>query len=241
MTDPLADLARLEGVPSAVVAARDAVDAVLRDRGLRQIPAATTAEALLAGASASAELEGDRERWLPGAVRLSTELIDLAQLIRTSPGQVLARAHTLLAHGQAPEESLGRLRPGGEVSERVRGLNQTLTGRTEAPALVLAAVAHAELATLVPFGPGDGILGRAVEHMILISAGLDPRAATVPAAGHLRAERQGGSYFASLTSYRSGTARGVRDWLIHCARAVAYGAELSPLAQSPPGGGTART
>ena len=35
--DPLADLARFEGVASAVAAATDAVDAVLRDRGLRKI------------------------------------------------------------------------------------------------------------------------------------------------------------------------------------------------------------
>ena len=35
--DPLADLAHVEGVPSAVAAATDAVDAVLRDRGLRKI------------------------------------------------------------------------------------------------------------------------------------------------------------------------------------------------------------
>ena len=35
--DPLADLARIEGVPSAVAAATDAVDAVLRERGLRKI------------------------------------------------------------------------------------------------------------------------------------------------------------------------------------------------------------
>ena len=37
--DPLTDLARLEGVPSGLAAARDAVDVVLTDRGLRSVSA----------------------------------------------------------------------------------------------------------------------------------------------------------------------------------------------------------
>ena len=51
--DPLADLARLEGVPSAVAAALAAVDVVLRDRGQRAMPGSRGA-ALLPGARASA-------------------------------------------------------------------------------------------------------------------------------------------------------------------------------------------
>jgi len=108
--DPLADLARLEGVPSAVAAARDAVDAVLRDRGMRVIPAEQSAGALLAGARASAALSPDPERWFAGAVRLSTELISLSGLIRVAPGQAIARAHALVARGVVPDEELGRVR-----------------------------------------------------------------------------------------------------------------------------------
>ena len=54
--DPLADLVRLEGVASAVAAATDAVDAVLRDRGLRRITDEQLSQALLAGATANATL-----------------------------------------------------------------------------------------------------------------------------------------------------------------------------------------
>lgn len=229
MTDPLADLARLEGVPSAVVAARDAVDAVLRDRGLRQIPADRTAEALLAGARATADLEGDADRWLPGAVRLSTELIDLAGLIRTSPGQALARAHSLLAYGLVPEDALGRVLERPEISERLTGLTRMLTAPTEASALVQAAVAHAEVASIGPFAEGNGILARAVEHLVLIAAGIDPRAVIVIEAGHLQAERGAGGYTAGLEAYRSGTPNGLRNWITYCAEALAYGAEVSPL------------
>ena len=57
-TDPLAWLTTLEGVPSAYAAARDGIDVMLRDRGLRRTSPETTAESLLRGAQASAALEG---------------------------------------------------------------------------------------------------------------------------------------------------------------------------------------
>src|SRR3954451_1377282 len=56
--DPLTWLTELEGVPSAFAAARDGIDALLRDRGLRPTRPEQTAEVLLRGAHASAVLEG---------------------------------------------------------------------------------------------------------------------------------------------------------------------------------------
>lgn len=225
--DPLADLARLEGVPAAVAAARAAVDVVLRDRGLRRVSGEQSASALLSGARASAALSDEPDRWLAGAVRLSSELLAVSELIRTSPGQALARAHVLVASGEVPDAELGRVRPSPEVSDRLEGLAALLCGATSAPGVVLAAVAHAEVATVQPFGTGDALVARAVEHMVLISTGVDPRAALVPEAGHL-ARRQ--SYASGLTGYRTGSLAGVRDWILHCAQALAYGAEVSPLA-----------
>ena len=55
--DPLADLARFEGVASAVAAATDAVDAVLRDRGLRKISEEELSRSLLAGAGRRARVQ----------------------------------------------------------------------------------------------------------------------------------------------------------------------------------------
>lgn len=225
MTDPLSDLARLEGIPSAVTAARDGVDAILRDRGLRKISAETTATALLASAQASAQLEGD-DRWLPGAIRLSTELIELSALIRKSPAQAIARAHALLAHGLVADDDLGRARPGAEIAERLVGLNHLLTEPTAASAVVVAAIAHAELASIAPFGGGDGVIARAVEHMILVEGGVDPRAVIVIEAGHLAGQA---AYRQALGAYQSGTPEGVRAWLLHCSSALSYGVEVSPL------------
>ena len=45
-------------MPSAYASARDGIDVMLRDRGLRRTSPETTAESLLRGAHASAVLEG---------------------------------------------------------------------------------------------------------------------------------------------------------------------------------------
>ena len=225
--DPLTDLARLEGVPSGLAAARAAVDVVLTDRGLRAMDAEDVASALLAGARASAQLTEDPQRSIAGAVRLSTELPTLAGVLRVAPGQALARAHTLAAFDLVPTDDLGRLRTSHEVSARMTGLAELLTTSTEAPALVLAAVAHAEVATVAPFGSADDVVARAVERMVLISSGFDPRGVIVTEVGHLQRRAD---YQRLLGAYASGSAVGVRDWILHVAQAAVAGAEASPIA-----------
>ncbi|QDP95117.1 oxidoreductase [Microlunatus elymi] len=230
--DPLAELARLEGVPSALAAARDTVDAVLRDRGRRRLSPEQTASALLAAARASAALEVDHEQrdWLPGTMRLYVEVPDLARLIRVAPGQAIARAHALLGRGVLEDDQLGRVRAEDDLGTRLASLQQTLSAKTEAPVIVVAGIAHAELLTLAPFVAGNGIVARAVEHLVLISGEVDPAAVIVPEAAHRALERD---YRWALERYRTGTAAGVRDWLLHVAAAVSKGAELSGL--SPAG------
>jgi hypothetical protein len=219
--DPVSDLARLEGVPSAVEAALAAVDLVLRDRGHREIDHDQTAQALLAAARSSAALTEEPDRWLPGIVRLYTELTALSALVRIAPGQVLARAHVLAARDLVSVEDLGRPRPDPGVAARLLGLQELLTARTEASAVLVGAIAHAEIAVVEPFGVADGVVARAVEHMVLISAGVDPYGLISCEAGHL-ARREG--YQKALVGYRDGGAAGVRDWLLHCAGALADGA-----------------
>lgn len=226
--DPLADLARLEGVPAAVAAARAAVDVVLRDRGLRRVSREQSASALLSGARASAALSDEPDRWLAGSVRLSSELLALSELIRTAPGQAMARAHVLVASGEVSEAELGRVSPLAGVSDRLQALATLLCGATRAPGVVLAAVAHAEVATAKPFGTADAVVARAVEHMVLISTGVDPQAALLPEAGHLALRE---SYLSGLAGYQTASVPGVRDWIVHCAQALAHGAEVSPLAE----------
>ena len=226
--DPLADLARLDGVPSALAAARDAVDLRLRDRGLRSLTTEQRVAALLAGAEASAEMTDDPERWRPGSVRVATELLSLSAVIRVAPGQALARAHVLAASGAVPDDALGRIRTAPEVADRMQGLVALLSGSagpTRAPALVLAAVAHAEIATVRPFGSADRLVARAVERMVLVSSGVDPQGSIPVEAGHLSLIAD---YEHRLRGYAQGTVTGVRNWLVHCAAALVEAAGWAP-------------
>ena len=109
MTDALAALSQIDGVPSSVASAGDAVAAVLRDRGLRRISDDRRRECLAASATASAGLTSDSARWLLGASRLAAELVPLAATIRVAPGQALARSHLLAARGVVPDALLGRV------------------------------------------------------------------------------------------------------------------------------------
>jgi hypothetical protein len=236
--DPLSRLASLEGVPSAYAAARDGIDAMLRDRGLRRTSPEMTAESLLRGAHASAVLEGSAsslaevregagDEVAGDAVRVSTELLALSPALSRTPLQALARIHALAAAG-LPEDQRGRPRD-GEAADRLRGVGDLLTATTSAPALLVAAVVHAELATAAPFGSHNGIVARAAERLVLVSRGVDEKSLVVPEAGHLALRP---AYESNLRGYATGGAAGVHAWLLYAAEAYAAGAEASPLRRS---------
>jgi hypothetical protein len=232
----LNSLATLEGVPSAYAAARDGIDAMLRDRGLRRTSPETTGESLLRGAHASAVLEGssstlDEIRAGSGdevavdAVRVSTELLSWAPTLARSPLQVLARLHAVAATGSLTEDRLGRPRD-ADSAARLRAVAEVLAASGDLPAMLVAAVAHAELADAAPFASHNGIVARAVERLVLVSRGVDEKSLVVPEAGHL-ANRA--AYASNLAAYRSGGPAGVHAWLLYTAEAYAAGAEASPL------------
>ena len=234
--DPLARLARLEGVASGMTATRDGIDALLRDRGLRRTTPELTAESLLRGAHASAVLEGSDvsldavragadDPMAQAAVRVSTELLALLPTLTRSPLQAVARLHTLAAAGVVADEDLGRPRD-AEGASRLRDLARLLTTATEAPALVVAAVAHAELASVTPFVSHNGLVARATERLVLVARGVDEKSLVVPEAGHLALRPE---YESNLRGYRDGGAAGVHAWLLYAAEAYAKGSEASPL------------
>ena len=239
VTDPLSRLAGLEGVASAMAATRDGIDALLRDRGLRRTSPEQTAESLLRGAHASAVLEGSEDSLetaregagdevTQAAVRVSTELLSLVPTLKAAPLQAFARLHTLAGKGVVDDADLGRPRD-AEAATRLRDLAATLSAPTEAPALVVAAVAHADIATAVPFLSHNGIVARAVERLLLVARGVDPTSVTVPEAGHLALRRE---YESNLRGYASGGQAGVHAWLLYAAEAFAKGAESSPVVAS---------
>lgn len=227
--DPLAWLVSLEGVASAYAAARDGIDVMLRDRGLRRTSPETTGESLLRGAHASAVLAGststlEEVRSFGGdevaqdAVRLSVELLSLVPVIRRTPLQALARMHVLAGGSGQPR--------GSEQAARLRSLSQMLLVPTSAPALVVAALVHADLVTVAPFDSRNGIVARAAERLVLVARGLDEKSLVVPEAGHLALREP---YESNLRGYASGTRSGLHSWLLYGAEAFAAGAEASPL------------
>ncbi|MFC5997515.1 cell filamentation protein Fic [Quadrisphaera sp. GCM10027208] len=176
-----------------------------------------------------------------GALRAHAETERLAadggRGLTGAPWQALARLHLAAAAGLVPDDQLGRPRGPGErprdvpaetgvpgaaaLASRLDGLRDLLSAPTEAPALVVAAVAHAEVLTLRPFTTANGVVARAVQHAVVVGRGLDPMGVAVPEAAHLS---DANGYVAAAAGYASGTREGVAAWIRHCAWAVVAGA-----------------
>jgi len=237
MSDPFLAATSIEGVASAMAATRDGIDALLRDRGLRRTSPEDTAQSLLLGAASTASLElgepvdpqelaaGQGPPTARAALVLSTELLGLVPVLRQSPLQAFARIHAIAASGSVPDDDLGR--PADpEGAARLGSLSRRLVQPTTAPALVVAALAHADIVTSEAFRTHSGIVARAVERLILVERGVDPASVTVPEAGHAQDPR---SYRSALAAFGAGTEDGVGQWLRYASLAFARGAEASPL------------
>jgi hypothetical protein len=233
--DPLAWLIELEGVPSAYAAARDGIDALLRDRGLRRTTPEQTTESLLRGAHASAVLEGSTatleevrsgagDSTAQAAVRVSTGVLGLVPVLGSTPLQAFARLHALAGKGEVEDDLLGRpVSP--EAAARLNSLATTMLA-TSVPALMVGALVHAEIVTVAPFASHNGIVARAAERLVMVARGVDPASVVVPEAGHLAVRA---AYESNLRGYRDGGRPGLQSWLLYAAEAVTAGVEASPL------------
>jgi hypothetical protein len=247
--DPLAPLLELPGVAEASDRARDALGRAHRHRAnLRGWPV-TAAEASLRAARASSVLDGGPVRLddladaagvsdpvFGGALRVAQELEGgegpLVGIWQRAPLQALARLHMLAAADHVEDDRLGRPRADAEVGPRLELLADVVTGRTGAPAPVVAAVAHGELLTLRPFGSADGVVARAVSRLVTIASGLDPHGLGVPEVSWMR---QPADYRAAARGFAEGTPDGVGAWLVLCCRAMQAGAqEALSIADSLP-------
>lgn len=229
--DPLAPLLDLPGVADGVARTREAVDALLGNRVLRRRSGDVSAESVLRGAWAAAELAGERvpladvrsgaasdRPVVQGALRAYGALGQLADVWPRAPRQVLARLHTLAAADLVDGEEVGRPRPG--AADRLDVLASVL-GATSVPAVVIAGVVSAEVLSLDAFPPVSPVVAHAAVRLVLVDRGLDPKSLVVVEAGH---RELAVDYDAALAAYRTGTAEGVGAWLRHTAAAVAAGA-----------------
>ena len=251
MADPFLEVASLPGVPEAVVAARAALDPMLLDRRLRSHGTALAAEAAVQNAHASAMLEGAEvpldelragELGSP-VLRVAAGILDVQRSLRSMRGWPARQVWAAIAATAGAEyleaELRGRpRRPGDALHDplhlgierapedaavRLAMLAELLAQPTKAPALVVAALAHAELVALQPFGAANGVVARAFAHHTLAERGLDPDYFAMTDVGLVSLGRA--AYVRAIRAYDAG--HGVADWCVHYASAFERGARLT--------------
>lgn len=177
-------------------------------------------------------------RTVGAALRTTAEAGQLLDVWRQSPLRVLARLHLVAAGGAGHDGTVGRPRlPGepvtglrqeaeppdaSEVAARLDALARIVVSGSQAPALVLAAVVHGELAALRPFVSYNGLVARAAERIVLVGAGVDPKSVCPAEVG--QAEQGRAAYQRALAGYASGTSEGMAAWIGHCGKALELGA-----------------
>jgi len=250
--DPFAAVAAMPGVSDAVHAARSALDPLLLDRKLRTHGQALAATVVLQNAHASATLEGadvplDELRSgiaTSPMLRVAIGALEAQTMLRALSGQparqVWAQLAVVAGREYLVEDQRGRPRGAGaalhdplhlkyvadpdDVAVRLAMLAELLQRPTTAPALVVAAIAHAELVALQPFAAGNGVVARAHFHHILAERGLDPDFFAMTDVGLLSLGRA--AYARAIQQYDEG-GEGVASWVVHIAQAFERGALLS--------------
>lgn len=249
--DPLAALGSDERVAAATLAAREEVDALLWRRDVRAASVEVASASIQRGARDSAAIDGadvalvddsPMGRVLDAALRLTAAVPTQVDVFATAPLQALAHLHALTAHGFTAADELGRPRTSAEVddplnlgpaipaqaaAERLALLATILTTPTQAPAVLVAGIAHAELAIVRPFRWGSGLIARAATRLVLAGRGVDPSLFSIPEHGMLESGRP--AYVHALRGYATGTPDGVADFLVWHATAVALGARAAAV------------
>jgi hypothetical protein len=235
VTDPLVDLAGIPEIADHCEAIQGALDAARWDRTLIRAPEIFWNLMRRESGYASAELDGARPPDDPvsepddspmGRLCQASLLItaDADAQFRTfmhSPMQVWARMHALADDG--PERGrprdhdnvsdplhLGVLPPATEVTSRMLAMAQAIVN-SRAPAVLVAAIAHAELAVLRPFANASYLIARATPRMVLRARDADPLGAASLEVGQREVGRV--RYVQALRNYASGSASELVDYL----------------------------
>jgi Fic family protein len=197
---------------------------------------------LMRGATPWPQSPDPLEATLQGAVLATAETEHIRAMVVSAPSQALARVHAAAAGHLLPQSQVGRPRQAGEVSRefaelgpspdetvvraRLSGVVELLLGAKDYSAVVVAALVHAEFATVRPFVRGNGLVARAMDRAIIGSSGLDPTGVAVVELGHQSGGTGGGAaYLGALAAYATGSPRGVALWITHCAEAIEAGAK----------------
>ncbi|QQS02645.1 MAG: hypothetical protein IPK37_03430 [Austwickia sp.] len=203
-----------------------------------------TVRRMLCGAAEPATGQDATDAVVRAAVQATAEAEHVAALLRKAPGQAITRVAVAAGAPLLPADAVARPRRDGEavleltdlgqppaagdVAARLQGVSALLVD-TGAPAYVVAALVHAELAHVRPFVRGNGLVARAVDRAYVVASGLDPTGVAVPEVG--LGHEGSAAYVGSLAAYATGRREGVELWLIHWGRsmlaAVAEGRQIA--------------
>jgi len=153
---------------------------------------------------------------------ITAESVPQAKSFLRTPLQVWARMHSMIESDEIergrPRQSdsvedplhIGDLVPHEFIEERLGALVGIIQDQ-QLPTLFIAAIAHAELATVRPFVRGSYLVARVTPRLVLAARELDEHGWTIPEFGmHLLGRA---SYVRALNAYRSGTLSGMREWI----------------------------
>ena len=231
-------------VSAAVATTRVAVDEAIGHRALRAHGPTLALESSLRGARASAAADGvditveflrsgnvrldhPGRPIVQAALRLAQEVPVVENIWRRSPVQALARLHVVAAADDevlraAPDAAaVGRPRD-AQSAQLLQALAQWIATDSTTPAIVMAAIAHGQIAAEQPFGTPDALVARAVERLVVRTRGLDPRGICITETGHALIGRT--AYQQALAEFRTGTVQATVDWVVHCAESISAGA-----------------
>lgn len=197
--DPLSNLSRNKQISESCSRGLQALDDLSWDRDLRNASTDFVTHIRRMCGYASAALDGASLPSAPTeepdsspmgqlsnlALVMTAQADELVKTFAHSPFQVWARLHSLNSEDSergVPRVGnqvndvlhLGELPDATQVVPRLTALANLIVN-SEAPAVLVSAIAHAEIATLRPFNQSSYIVARATGRLILMSRGVDPR------------------------------------------------------------------
>ena len=248
-SDPLSKLLTIPGVIADCDATLKAIDELMWNRTVRRhkdalIPytrrIAGYATAALDGAQMPKDPTMEPEVSPMGSLSdqglLITAEADLQRLaFKTEPLKVLARLHTFVS----TQDDRGRPRTTNEISDPLRlgslpphevlqeRLSQlvNLVNESKVSSILVAAIVHAELATLRPFAQGSYLVARASTRLILAARDVDSDGLVMSEYGAFLLGRP--AYVQALSGYASGTPQGVGAWVSWQGQAIQKGLEMA--------------
>jgi len=251
LADAIDRLMAVADTSAALNAARAEIDALLWRRDVRAAASEYTIASRQWGARDSAALDGadvatvedsPMGRVLGSAQALTAEVPAQVDTWTRAPLQALARLHAVVAYGHVREEQLGRPRrsdeepddplrlpiqapSADEAAVRLTLLARLVSESSEAPALAVAGIVHAELLTARPFTWGSGLLGRAGVRLVLAARGVDPSLFSIPEAGIYQRGRP--AYVRALRQYATGEPEPMAGYFAWFADVITLGAQAA--------------